>query len=477
MPIPGVTLSIQDPGLGLVDPATTVPLFYGYSSLGTNNALKTYSSVNDLVAGQGQGAAVEDAATVLAEVGGPIRFMKAATTVSGANSAVTPSGAGPTVSVAGTPNDNYEVTITIKAGGALGVGTFTYSLDNTRTPSETLTIPSGGTFVLANTGLTLTFASGTYVALDTYTFTSTAPMWNSTDLAAAFTALQADPTEWDFFVGCGRHATGAAAATIAAALETQLNTMANTYFRPCRGMMDAGDEATSAIITAFASTTGKRILLSYRSMVRNSAKPYAGWAVPKRRVLGAFAERATKLLPSTDLGRVASGPINGVFSIEHNEAVTEVMDAQRFATLRTIPGYQQQFFITRGRLKCPAGSDFQDWQLGRLMDIACRVVYQQEVLMLNSGFRTNPNGTIDDRDASRWETRIIAALRQTLMQPLNEEGVPGHVSGVFYHIDRDAVILSTSTIISEVAIQPLAYGRFISTKIGFAANLPVPVAA
>jgi len=472
MPIPGQSFTINENGVGVVEPATTIPLFMGYSSGGAANVLKTYSSIPDLIAGEGQGPAVEDAAFDLANSGGPIRFMKTATSVAGSNSAVVNTGGGPNVTVAGTPNDDYEVVVRVRLGGALGAGQFDYSLDNGVTFSEILTIPAGGTYAIPLTGLTLTFAAGTYILSATYTFTSTAPMWNSTDLGNAFTALIASSTDWDFAVLSGRHATASAAATLAAALQTQLTTMANA-FRYKRAMMDAGDEASAAVITAFASVVTNRVLYSYRSAVLPSAKPFPGWGFPKGRLLKAFAQKAHAGLISTDLARVKSGPIPGAISIEHDEQKTEVLDAQKISTARTIPGLQG-FFITNGRLKSAAGSDFQYWQHGRIMDVACRTVYLEQAKWLSAGVRTNANGTIDERDAQAIEAVVTAALNAQLKQPTNAEGTPGHVSALQYTINRLNNFQATGIVLSELAIQPLGYIKRFTTTLGFVAGFPQP---
>lgn len=469
MPIPGQTFNINENGLGLVTPVTTIPLWYGYSSLGIANVLKTYNSITDLVAGQGQGPAVEGAAYDLANYGGPIRFMRASTSVAGTNSTVTNGGGGPAVTVAGNANDDYLFIGKIVVGGVLGVATFQYSLDNGTTWSEIQTVPSGGTFAIPSSGLTLTFPAGVYIAGSTYSFSATAPMWNATDLNAAFQGVQADSTEWDFIVAAGRQATGAAGAVLAAALQSQLTTLAN-QFRWKGGMLDAGDEATTSIITAFGSTIANRVLVSYRGATCASAKPFPGWSVPKVRALNAIGARAHGSLISTDLGRVASGPVPGVQSIEHDEYKTEVMDAQKISTLRTIPGLKG-FFITNGNLKSASGSDFKWWQFRRNMDVACAAVYQEQAKLLNSGVRAAADGTIDERDAARVEARVNAVLHALLLQPKNEEGTPGHVSDVVYTVNRSVVITTTSTIQGEVAIQPLGYAKYFVVNLGFVAQI------
>src|SRR5688572_30288838 len=111
MPIPGQSETINEFGTGVVDPATSLPIVVGYTSLGTAghpNVAATYSRIPDLLAGEGQGPAVEDAAFILANVGGPVRVMPSTCSVAGVAGTVTPSGAGPAITLSGTPNDDYQ---------------------------------------------------------------------------------------------------------------------------------------------------------------------------------------------------------------------------------------------------------------------------------------------------------------------------------------------------------------------------------
>lgn len=84
----------------------------------------------------------------------------------------TKSGAGPDIS--GYSASGFPIYIRIDTGGTLGNGSWRWSADAGTTWQETgLTLPSTGTAVITCGGATatLTFAAGTYVANDTYTFT------------------------------------------------------------------------------------------------------------------------------------------------------------------------------------------------------------------------------------------------------------------------------------------------------------------
>lgn len=78
----------------------------------------------------------------------------------------------PDLAVSGTSLGNFSVLVIITTGGARGSAVFKYSTDNGLNWTAGITVPSGGTYVLSGTGLTLGFATGTYVESDQYSFTA-----------------------------------------------------------------------------------------------------------------------------------------------------------------------------------------------------------------------------------------------------------------------------------------------------------------
>jgi hypothetical protein len=481
MPIPGQTFTINEFGTNTTEPTTNVALVLGYSSIGTSghpNTAVAYSRIPDLVAGEGQGPAVEDAAFILSNVGGSVVFMPTTCSVAGSLSAVVQTGAvGPLVTVSGTPNDDYQAQAVITAGGVLGVAKFKYTLDNGKNWQEDNTVPVGGAFVIPNTGVTATFASGTQLVGTTHTFTGTAPMWNATNLGTAFTALSTPPysaLEWDFALGSGAHATAAAGATQFAGLQTQLSTLASTYFRHKGGITDVGNDTAANVITSMGAVVGVRCLGPFGGFVAPSAKPFAGWGSPLRRTSGAFGYLAARSLISTDLKRVRSGPIPGCLSITHDGWLQDAgLNSIKISTLRTYSN-SVGFFATQGHLKSQSGSDFKYWQHRRIMDVACNYVYGKQTTFIGGGFNVLSDGTgrLEPGDADAFETEVNEGLRALLRQPTNAEGKQGHVTGVSYKIDRTVNVLNTGLLVSQVAITSLAYIDQVATTFSYSTTQP-----
>jgi len=377
------------------------------------------------------------------------------------------------VTVAGAAYDRYSVRVEITKTGTVAVGKFRYSLDGGTTFSEVLTIPSGGTYAIARTNLTLTFVPGAGAVFfelgDFHTFTCTAPLYSTANLATGITALLASPLQFTFGVLTGKHATASAAATMFAALDVHAASLA-TAFKYSRWIMDAGIDTTANVITAVLAISSTRVAMVYGDATLASSKSFTGWGNPTMGALVVAAGKAHDALPSTDIARVASGALTGVTAITHDEFRTEVLDEVKVSTLRTWQG-RAGFYITNLRLKSPAGSDFLYFQHGRLMDIACDTVAKAQQMMSSISVRTNGDGTIDERDALRLEKPINAALSAELLEPDNAEGTKGHVSALQYQIRRDNNVQTTFTIRSKVAIRPLGYAKQLVTELGYALNV------
>lgn len=477
MEIPGQKITINDGGLGIVAPAATTPWLMGVAEKGTVTAPVSVTTTKDAIATWGQGPLTEAVCHVLEIAGGPVIGQRIAGSVAGASGAVTPTrvstSTGTVVVTVGVALDAYDVQIVVLSTGGIGLGTFKYSLDGGLTVSEELVIPSGGTFAVPFTGLTVTFADGAgpinFEKGDVFAFSTTAPYYSTTNLAACFTALQATSLDFAFIVLIGKPPTASDGATMFAALSTHMTAL-ETVFRYARAMMDAGQDSTENIITAYANAASTRVLPGYGDATMASSKPFTGRGSPKMSAIVPVAARAAESLISTRLGRFASGPLPAVTAISHDEQRTQVLDQNRFATLRTYLG-APGFYITNGRLKCPAGSDFEMWTYGRVMDVACATVRDGQMQFVNKGVRTTSSGSLNPKDAEVMRALVLARLNAVLTERDNVEGSRGHVSALDYRIDITNNIQATKTLVATVSIRPLGYAERIETTIGFAVNV------
>lgn len=464
MALPDVTLDIQDGALGIVPDSTdNIVLKVGTASQGPTDQVQSFTRIQDVVSTYGSGPLVEAAALSLATAGGPILCLRIPSTVAGASSAVTHTGTGTAVmTVSGTPVDEFEVQVTVTraaANLAANAAAFTYSLDGGETVSQEVALPVGGTYAVPNTGLTLTFADGTFVVADIYAFTSTAPGYALSDLQAAMATALADPREWGAVHVVGAAASASAAAAICAAMDTILSSAAESY-RFAFALVEFPTDTDANLLTAIANTTSKRVVPCAGTATILS--PVTGLE-EKRSSAWLAAARVAKVPISEDLGRVATGPVTGVTTLQRDEQVTPGLES-KFTTLRTIIG-RAGFYITSGRLMSPAGSDFDLVQKRRVMDRACKVArnalltYLNSSLVLQDATGKNP-GAVDERQARAIEADVNAQLAAALT---------GHVTKAYVLVDRTHSVSADATLPVSVRVQPLGYARFITVDIGFTA--------
>jgi len=476
---PGHSITVSDGGLSLLANATALPLIVGVASGGVADTLYQYSDANALKEELGEGPAVELAVPIVEDVGACM-VLKTAATTAGAAGSVTKTAVGSstgTVTVAGAAYDGYRVVVEITSSGTVGAGRFRFSLDGGYTYSPELTIPSGGTYAIANTNLTLTFVPGDGATFfedgDTHSFACTAPLYTTTDLSASITALLDQIGQRDikqvFFAG--KHASGSDAATMAAAIDTHMTTLASAgYF--ARAVMDAGADTAANVRTAFASFASNRVAPVFGDVDIIGKNTFMGWGVPRHPAMNAVAERAARAEISENLGRKMSGTLRGVRAITHDERTDQQFgETERLITLTTYRG-QPGFFVTNGYLKSAPGSDFLYYDYGRLIDVVCSTADAALDKWILAKLRALADGTgrLEPKDAGRVEDAVNAALKQAV-DKRTIDGLPSHVSGIRYTVNRENDFLATRNLDGAIAVVPNAPAENITTTIGLTRSI------
>lgn len=472
MTFPKQNFTIIDPGLGVAQPVDDIPIITGKAFGGSAplNTLISIAQPSDVRASLGYGPLAEDVALALQQNGGPVYCMIHSDSTTPIN--VTMAGT-PSITVAGVPRDNYALIVEITTGGVLGTGRFRYTLDAfdanaaPRTWSQIRTIPSGGggAFVIPGTGLTITFAAGSYVLATQYTPPSPILVTDvaTGDLATVAAAIEALASiNFYLWAVSGSIATGTAGATLCAALGGHMAFLAG-QFRFARALCDQGSGDTKAnALTAAGTWTDARVVGCYGFELVTSVIPFEGFSTRRVSCVSSIAVRAFKALISTDLSRFADGALSQVRKIEFDSTTDQTLDAAKIATLRTWVG-QPGFYITNAPLKSGFGSDFTDLQKGRCMDVACRTTYGGQLPYTSASLRTIDTGAIDPRDAAQIESKVQAQLDAALTAPTNASGNPGHVSAVHYQVDRNWNLQQTDSLHTTVGIRPLGYSKVINT--------------
>jgi hypothetical protein len=468
--VPAFTTSVRDGQLQSPTPVVGVPVVFGVSSAGTVATASYFANGNDALDALGLGPLTDTGMGVIRAAGGAI-LVKLTGSVAAANSAVTPVRVGTsvgTVSVSGAAHRDYRARVVITTGSdALGSGKFKYSLDNGNTFSDEITIPSGGTFVMPESGLTLTFALqvGTpdFQTGDVFTFTSTCAMWNATNLAAGVTALLASPLllgrkiEMCFFTGIPDLA--ATAATLAAAIATHMATLqSQDHF--ARALHDGGslDSTTNYLANYVAAFSDTRVEPCYGRCEMTSPAPIEGFSMGYVSCLQPSAERAAGAEISENLGRAQSGPLRGVkattlgFDEEKQQAFT---NSDKTLTLRTNRNLVGGAYITNAFLKSPSGSDFTRWDYGRTLDRACSNIVQGLAPWTLEKLRalTDGSGFLDPRDAARVKKSVDVLLSAAMAGP-TKGGLPKHVTEQEFVVETNYDFITLSKLKATYRMVP-----------------------
>jgi hypothetical protein len=460
MALPDVTVTVRDGALGLVNPALNGQLaVIGVASAGTGNTPVGIGDIQTLVSTFTSGPLVELGAHALQVGGGPILAMRVTAAGVGTNGSVTNSGTGTSVlTPSSTPPDSADVQVKIIAGATgptAGTATFQVSMDGGRTFGATTALPVSGAYVLPN-GVTATWGTGTLVVGDIYSFHETAPAFTNTELATAMDALLADPSTWFAVAVAGIPADASTWAAMVSTLDSKMEGAASSYARYAFAFLQAPDLSDSALITAAATVTSKRV--SSPAGFENLTSALSGNAY-KRPVLWSAAARCAAVRPSEDPGRVASGPLSGVQAIVRDEFRTPGLDNARFLTAQTRVGLNG-FYISQGKMLAPLNSDYSYIPNRRVMDIStatARTVLQNYI---NESLRVDATtGAILEQDARVVENRVTQAIRSVVVQP-------GDASDCTVVVDRSINLLSTQSLKATVRILPLGYSRYITLDIG-----------
>ncbi len=484
---PAFDFTVRDGQLALVGAPGNFPVIFGVSSAGSAGTVYLFTDGNEALDTLGYGPLTEVGLPVM-EVAGGALFVKLAGSVAAANSAVTTnriaSSVG-TLTISGAAYRDYRWQVEITSTtAALGSGKFRYTLDNANTWSEEITIPAGGTYSPAGSGITWTFALQTgspdFEDGDVFSGTCTCAHWNTTNLSAGTAALLASPyligrkIQKVFFTGIPDLA--ATAATNAAAIATFMASLENIdHF--ARAMMDCGSLDTSANVLAnyVAAFSDTRVAACYGRCESTSPAPIGGYGLPFVSILKPVAVRATDAEISENLGRSMSGPLRGVkpTTLSQNEELSAAFTADnKIITLRTDRNKNDGAYVTNGFLKSPVGSDFQYWDYGVTLDRACEQLAAGLALwkLAKLVAMTDGTGYLHPLSAAKVH-KSIATLLRSVMEGPTKDGHPQHISGQSLIIATAYDFIATRVLKATYKMVPLVPVEGGSVTVGLTREL------
>lgn len=475
--IAGITTTVAQGGLGSVRTLERPPAIVGCSSSGTPYTPTLISSAEDAVAAFGYGKLVELIALYIALAGGPVIAVRATTATAGSATSVTAAGTGTAVMTVATSTsrDDYFVKILVtRAGADLAAATAAVkvSYDGGTTYGGEIAVPTSGSLTLGNSGLAVEWADGTFVVGDTYSFSATAPIWDTTNLGLALDSLEATSHDHEF-VHVAEHVTGATVGT----LDTSLSSLeAAGVFRwwlaTARGQ-NSGESVSTWQGVLIGGSPGFSGFTSRHGIVFAgvAAVPAYGVSATLRRQVGwLVGPRLARLRAvsggaglAEHPGRVRSGAIEGgaANGLVHDLRTLTTLDAHRFAGLQSIQG--RSGYYATARTAAEDGSDFATVMNIRVVKEAARIANLAATEFLNDNVRTITGGLLDPRDADAIDAYVTQQMVAGMVNT-------GYASAASAQVNRTDNILSTSDLRFKVRVRPLGYATTIELSIGLSAE-------
>ena len=155
---------------------------------------------------------------------------------------------GGSVTVQGSPNNAYALTVRFTAQGGLNTAAFVYSIDGDNF-SEEITVPVTGSYEIEGTGLTIKFTEASspdqkpssFLVRDTYTLKTTAPSMTNGDVLGAIEKIKSFSEEFEFV-----HIVGGSTVELWEAVSEAQKELMTVCHKPCFFLMEAAYPADEA---------------------------------------------------------------------------------------------------------------------------------------------------------------------------------------------------------------------------------------
>lgn len=317
---------------------------------------------------------------------------------------------GGNVTVTGNPTNAFSVIIKITAQGGLNAAAFICSIDGGNTYGEETTVPIGGSYEIAGTGVAVKFAEATeesqkpssFLVNDTYTFATTAPSMTAGDISAAIKKLQTFNEEHELCHIVGP--TGLSVWQMVSAAQVEL---ANVFHKPMMFVLEAayptpgtGEDAPAGTMADEGDLTdwalqmeadrkkikntdiqvcaawGRLVKLDGTTQIVNLAALCCGMyakakvheSIGKTRTEAGFGIPRTQLLDLLPEGM--------------DNAIIELLDLAGYLTFREYDGLDD-FFVYHTKMMCPDGSDYRYAEDVRVKNKIIRETRKEGLLILN----------------------------------------------------------------------------------------------
>lgn len=437
----------------------------------------------------GYGPGPDQVAENIQQSGGTVAYVPVTASIAAPTITVTSSSLA-TMSVTGTPNDDYQFVMTVLSGGAMPK--VQYSLDGGLNNADP--VIASGSNSIPLTGMSFTL-DGSPATNDTFSFNAVPKTMNAADLTAGVDTLLANVryiggtpgqitiADWPLTATSG----SAMFSAIDSAQTTLENKDVRTQFIMHAGPRPTGtstaqkaaDGATNtAAMSTVSSATGNIQVACQGGGNQRVYSGIAGCITPMRPHRYSFSGRAASVDVSTNpawkkLGNLPEYVVQNTLTIaspyydEYADGELYTSDINRMEAPRTYLN-QAGVYPTNDMTHCAANSSYKSLHRGKVANLAADVVQQLQDQFVNDEVNCNSDGTIASVDATIIEGIVGTGIKANLVNVTNNDnGKKGYVSSYNYSVNRTNDVLGTSTLQSTLTIVPKADVKNLQSTISF----------
>lgn len=374
-----------------------------------------------------------------------------------------PESAAGTVTVEGTPANAFRIIVKIVGKGGLNVAVFRYSLNNGKSWSSDITVPTGGKYAAEEAGLTFTFGGQEEFAVnDTFTCETQAPAMTNADILDAAGKLKDISAAYEFV-----HIVGATMPELWAGISMVQQELFTRYRKPVIFILEAykkGDGLEKEeSLTEYISRLEKdrRKIANYDLQVVAARGFYTGMDGVTRDIslaniiCGLYARASVQ----ESIGKTASYSIpesrlSGLLPEGLGEDDIEALDTAGYLTFRRYDGLAG-YYVTNARMMCPEDSDFRYAEDARVKNKIIRLTRMAALQRLQED--VDPENV--DADLAAKAEFITADVEKQMVD--RKEIASLHIS-----IPSGQDILRTEIMEMEIRYVPMGKVREIKIDLG-----------
>ena len=474
-------------------PITNGTCLFGICSSGTAASPASVGSISALTATYGQGPLVDAAALYLQITGQPVYVCRITQTSNGGMGAVTKTAAGAgTGTVADNssqPVNKFAVVIVITTSGTVAAGTFKYkySTDGGNNYSAIIAGPTSGggsaNVSLGTTGISLTFADGGgpttgYIAGDIFTFDTTWPLYNTSNLQTAVQALIDSPT-----IRVRRiHAVGTLGGNFHATLITLAGTTAPNGYKYFRAIEESDDQGggesvstwQAGVLSDFSTTSNRTcviagfqqtLLQTQQDGINQQRRVPIAWSVGPR-IAAVDISQDPGMAPSIE-GPLPDTVVDSTYPIAQDGRLYTAFENLGISYGQSYVGLQGLY--SAGAVTRLANSNDVYYWLKRcqVIDLLCEQLYAGVLAYLNVSLQVNSDGTIAEQAAQAIESDLNKIVVDSVVNTVPQRISPT-AGNAYVTVDRTNNLITTQQLRISVEVTPQAMVQTISLSIGYA---------